>query len=48
MKARNVRQAALAAAMTGLIGGTLFSVPAQATEGYFQPGYSAIQKSLAG
>ncbi len=48
MQGNNVRKAALTAAVTGLIAGAFFGTPAQATEGYFQPGYSAIQKSLAG
>lgn len=36
---------ALSASLTALV---LASAPAHATEGYFQPGYSAVQKSLAG
>lgn len=48
MQGHNVRKAALATAMTVLMAGAFFGTPAQATEGYFQPGYSAIQKSLAG
>ena len=31
-----------------LVAGALTATPALATQGYFQPGYSAIQKSLAG
>lgn len=47
MKGHGIRKAALAAATTSLIAGAM-SPQAHATEGYFQPGYSAIQKSLAG
>ncbi len=44
----NIRTAALAAAALGFIAAASLATPAFATEGYFQPGYSAIQKSLAG
>ena len=36
------------AALAAMVACTLMATPALATEGYFQPGYSAIQKSLAG
>ena len=48
MQGHKVKTAALTAAMTAFIAGGLSSTQALATEGYFQPGYSAIQKSLAG
>ena len=48
MTGHSVRKVALAAAVTVLLTSTAFTGPAFATEGYFQPGYSAIQKSLAG
>jgi long-chain fatty acid transport protein len=46
MGAHNVSRTAIAAA--GFAAGLFAANGAQATEGYFQPGYSAIQKSLAG
>ena len=48
MQGHKVTKTALTAAMTAFVAGGLFSTQALATEGYFQPGYSAIQKSLAG
>jgi len=48
MRVKGIRKAALAAAASGFFAAATFSTGAQATEGYFQPGYSAIQKSLAG
>jgi len=48
MQGHTIRKAALAAAASSFIAGALISTAARATEGYFQPGYSAIQKSLAG
>lgn len=47
MKGHCIKRAALAAAAT-FVAGTLASTQAEATEGYFQPGYSGVQKSLAG
>ena len=46
MRGYIIRRAALAAA--GFAAGLFAASGAQATEGYFQPGYSAVQKSLAG
>lgn len=46
MSIREIRRAALAATAGAMIAAAM-AAPAQATEGYFQPGYSAIQKSLA-
>jgi len=44
----SVRNAALAGAATAFIAGALSGTPALATEGYFQHGYSAIQKAEGG
>ncbi len=44
----SVRKAALAGAAGALIAGALAGTPALATEGYFQHGYSAIQKAEGG
>lgn len=48
MQSRRMRTAALATAAIGLAAALSANTPAFATEGYFQAGYSAIQKSLAG
>ena len=48
MHRHSVRKAALAGAAGALIAGVLAGTPASATEGYFQHGYSAIQKAEGG
>ncbi len=48
MKGISVRKTAVTTAAAGVVAAACFGGSAQATEGYFQPGYSAIQKSLAG
>lgn len=48
MKGVELRTAALASAVTAIVAGGFLAVPAQATEGYFMPGYSAPQKAMAG
>lgn len=48
MSIRELKRAALAATAGAVIAAGFACPSAQATEGYFQPGYSAIQKSLAG
>lgn len=45
MQKSSVRTAALAGAVTAIIAGALSGTPARATEGYFQHGFSAIQKA---
>ncbi len=48
VRIQELKRAALSAAAGAALASALACEPAQATEGYFQPGYSAIQKSLAG
>ena len=48
MQKSSVRTAALAGAVTAFIAGALSGTPARATEGYFQHGFSAIQKAEGG
>ncbi len=48
MKGKRMRITAMLSATTAVFMCGLLAVPAQATEGYFMPGYSATQKALAG